>query len=565
MALSGLAALSDGAALVTFIPLVRRLTRASDADWTSWQALDWLGRQPVPIILMVLAAFVAAKNACEFAATLLIKRTEGQVAHALRLRLLEGTLFGAVERGGRHEQADILSVLADSSWKAATVVAHGLRFRAAAVGGAVLVVTMAALSWRLTLVALAAFAAIVLLLRKTVTVAENAGGAVVTDNKALGVRMMDLLGALQLIRTFGRERPELDRFRRESETLRSRMLMLDGLWALPGPLAEISIVAALALLILAGTALGLHVATLVAFLSVLFRLQAPARMLIDSRLASRGLLPAVRQVEDLLAEADRPGIVSGPVIVDTVAQRITFEEVWFRYRDDGPWALRDVSFTIEAGRMTGLVGSSGAGKSTIMLILYRFVDPTQGRVLVDGRPLTQLDVVAWRRALGLMAQEVHLRDTSIAENIGYGDPTAALERIEAAARLAAVDAAIRALPDGYATRVGTGGYRLSGGQRQRIALARVLLRDPAVLLLDEATNALDAEAEHHVRLAMAAFGAGRTVVVIAHRLASVAMADTIVVLDGGRVVENGSPSALLNERGRFAELHDLQTGAGGRR
>jgi subfamily B ATP-binding cassette protein MsbA len=323
--------------------------------------------------------------------------------------------------------------------------------------------------------------------------------------------------------------------------------------------AEIATVAAVAILILVATAIQIDMARLVTFLAIHYRLQAPARAFVESRLSRDGLRPVEAEVSEFLDECERLPVPSGSREVAGVASAIVFEDVWFRYRDDAPWALSGVSFTIVAGKVTGIVGASGAGKSTIMLLLYRFVDPTRGRILVDGTPLNELRIDAWRRQLGLMAQEVHLRDATMAENIGYGDPDAGPERVCAAADLAGLGKLIASRPEGLEARVGTGGYRLSGGQRQRIALARVVLRNPAVLLLDEATNALDAESELHVRLALQMFGANRTVVVVAHNLTALRKADAIVLLDHGKVLETGSPTDLLQRGGRFAHLLALQT------
>lgn len=559
--LAVLASVFDSLSLVTFIPLIRTLTQASGAAWTSLPVLNDVERLGLAGILAVLCGLVVLKNICDIAIAYLIKRAEGAVAFDLRGRIMEATMRTAVERTAQHGQADILSILTDSSWKAATAMAHRLKMIVAGTAAAVLLATMLAISPRLTLVAFVLLGCLAIVVRGATRVADRTGRAVVEQNKVFGNRMLENLTSLQMIRAFGNEQHELGRFAQESQSLRRRILRLDLLWSLPGPAAEISVALTLATLIAVGMGIGVEVPALVAFLSLLFRVQAPLRNLIENKLARDGLKGSVDDVAGFLDTAGEQFAPSGTRFIEHVAREIRFDRVGFRYGPDRPWALRDVSFTIDIGKTTGIVGGSGAGKSTIMLLLFRFIEPVEGQILVDGIPLRDLEVAAWRRHLALMSQEVHLLNATVRENIAYGDLSAGQDRIEQAAHVAGVDAAIRALPEGYASQVGTAGFRLSGGQRQRVALARAILRNPDILLLDEATNALDAEAEAHFNFALEAFGAGRTVVAIAHRLASVARADHLIVLEQGRVVEQGTPAELLAMPGRFADLHKLQTGA----
>jgi subfamily B ATP-binding cassette protein MsbA len=204
------------------------------------------------------------------------------------------------------------------------------------------------------------------------------------------------------------------------------------------------------------------------------------------------------------------------------------------------------------------VGASGAGKSTLLDLIFRFHDPSAGRVLVDGEALTGFDLMSWRKRLSLMTQDVHLFHDTVLANIGYARPGATEEEIAQAAELAGAAEFILSLPKGWHTVLGDRGARLSGGQRQRIALARALLRDPELILLDEATNALDAVSERAVQAGLARWAEDRTVVIVAHRLSTVERADQIVVLDRGRVVEQGPPAALLARGGLYAAMRRAQ-------
>jgi ATP-binding cassette subfamily B protein len=271
--------------------------------------------------------------------------------------------------------------------------------------------------------------------------------------------------------------------------------------------------------------------------------------------------------------AERLGeiLVAKPAIAAPLAPRrlpeppigtITFSEVRFSYPARGDAALHGLSFQARPGERVALVGPSGAGKSTVLQLLLRFYDPQSGLVLVDGIPITDVDPAELRSRMALVPQEPAIFATSVAENIRYGRPGASEEEVRRAAALASADAFIEALPRGYLTELGERGVTLSGGQRQRIAIARAILKDAPILLLDEATSALDAESERDVQQALDRLMQGRTTIVVAHRLATLRAADRILVLDRGRIVEEGPHEALLARGGLYARLAALQFAAG---
>jgi ABC-type multidrug transport system fused ATPase/permease subunit len=250
---------------------------------------------------------------------------------------------------------------------------------------------------------------------------------------------------------------------------------------------------------------------------------------------------------------ERPDARSVP---DTVGA-VSFEHVGFNYRPGEP-VLRDISLAVHPGEMVAIVGPSGAGKSTLVSMIPRFYDPSSGRILLDGMDLRDLSLAELRRHIGIVFQDTFLFSASIGENIAFGSDGATDDEIIAAARRANAWEFISALPAGLGAPVGERGAQLSEGQRQRLAIARALLRDPRILILDEPTSALDARSEALLQSALDNLTQGRTTFVIAHRLATVQRADRIVVLDGGRIVECGTHAELMQQRGLYRELFDLQ-------
>jgi subfamily B ATP-binding cassette protein MsbA len=249
---------------------------------------------------------------------------------------------------------------------------------------------------------------------------------------------------------------------------------------------------------------------------------------------------------------------SGAGALDGFRSSIEFDNVCFSYDDSQLTVLDGISFHVRRGEVLAIVGASGAGKTTLVNLLPRFYDVSSGRITIDGRDVREFRLRSLRRQIAMVTQDVILFDATIAENIAYGDPSASMEAIVMAARAALVEDFVTNLPEGYDTRIGERGLRLSGGERQRISIARALLRNAPILILDEATSSLDAESESLVQRALQNLMEGRTTIVIAHRLSTVRRADRIIVLGSGRIRESGAHEELILRRGLYWKLYNLQ-------
>ena len=367
----------------------------------------------------------------------------------------------------------------------------------------------------------------------------------------------------RIVKAFGTERHEADKFSRAgSELFRTNMKVTAALSSLP-PLMELIGGFGMAAALWYGSsqiAAGrLTQGQFVSFITALFMMYGPAKKLSRVNAILQQSIAAAERIFEMLDThtevLDRPDAPALPPFKGA----IEFRDVGFGY-DDGPSRiLRDVSFSVRAGQMVAIVGRSGAGKTTLVNLLPRFYDVTTGSITIDGVDLRNISLASLRAQVGIVTQETVLFDDTIARNIAYGSPNASREQIQTAARAANAHDFIVGLAAGYDTMIGERGQRISGGQRQRLAIARALLKNAPILVLDEATNALDAEGELLVQEALANLMMNRTAFVIAHRLSTIRRADAIIVLDRGRVVEIGRHDELLaRPAGIYASLYNLQ-------
>lgn len=378
----------------------------------------------------------------------------------------------------------------------------------------------------------------------------------------LNARLNNNLLGVATIKAYAAEDYETSRIHESSDRYRSANAFAIRFSAAITPVIRMAILAGFTVTLLYGGFLALRGEIGVGSYSVLVyltqRLLWPMTRLADMSDLYQRSMASVERVMNLLETPVKISYAGAPLAARDVKGELSFEHVDFAY-GDAP-TLRDISLQIAAGQTIAFVGSTGGGKSTLVKLLLRFYDPTRGRILLDGRPLSELDLQGLRRCIGYVAQDSFLADATAAENISYGLSDVSREDIVAAAVAAEAHEFISQLPNGYDTEVGERGQKLSGGQRQRIALARAIVRNPRILVLDEATSAVDNETEAAIQRSLDRLVVGRTSLIIAHRLSTVRRADCIHVLDAGRIVESGSHDELLALDGQYAGLWRLQTG-----
>ena len=378
----------------------------------------------------------------------------------------------------------------------------------------------------------------------------------------LNTILQETISGHQVVKTFGNEDIEANRFRETAKRLKRSSLRYVAQQALASPVIEFfGALTIVGLLTYARTQIktgGLTAGEFYAFIIALMMLYEPVKRLTGIHNFFQQALGASQRVFEYL---DRVRIVSdkaGAVKLVRFEKGIRFENVTFHYPKTEEIVLDGIDLEVKAGEIVAIVGPSGAGKTTIANLVPRFYDVTGGALKIDGRDLRDLQLESLRAKIGIVAQDTFLFNDTVAANIGYGRPGATLDDIRSAARSAMAEGFIEQMPQGYDTIIGERGQKLSGGQRQRIAIARALLKNAPILILDEATSHLDTESEAQVQSALANLMANRTVIVIAHRLSTVRKADKIVVLDRGKIAETGKHEALVNGGGLYQRLHELQ-------
>lgn len=542
---------------------VDALDRALDATLGRFVDLQADPQEAIRGIIIFILVVFALKNVFDFAKAYLMARVQQGVTRDLRDTVYDHLLDLDMAFFGKTKMGQILSRLTYDVEQLRVLVAKELgKVVSSVFEFAAAVVVMLIISPKLTLAAFIVVPATMGIWGPLIRKLKRADRRVLDSAADLNTHIQETLTGIRLVKSSTTEEYERERFHGLTLRYYKRFLRSERLRALASPITETLTAFGTVILLWYGAQLVLVGGELggeefIVFLGLSLKLYHPVKYLAKfPALIQPGLVGAERIFEFLDAPIDIrdsdgarefPGLKEG----------ISFDGVAFEYRPGEP-VLQDISFEVPKGTVVALVGPSGAGKTTILDLLARFYDVTEGSISVDGTDIRDFSIRGLRSSLGIVSQETVLFHDTVRANIAYGSPEATQEEVERAAEAAYAQDFIRQMPQGYETVVGERGTELSGGQRQRLAIARAILRNPPILVFDEATSSLDAEAERLVQQAIERLLEGRTVFVIAHRLSTVQRADQILVLDQGSLVERGSHQALLSAGGLYHRLYELQ-------
>ncbi|MEA5511023.1 ABC transporter ATP-binding protein [Crocosphaera sp. UHCC 0190] len=561
-----LSSLSEGIGITLIIPFLQSLDTQENHLTSQNTLIQWLNNffssftvsQRIIYIPLIIGFCILIKNALVYANLSLLSWLNSRISHRLRSDIFHQLLTVSYRFLDTQESGRLLNTLATETWRTNDALGILVKLSINLCTALVYIILLFLISWRLTLLVTFILFLTSLLTRWVTRQSSAFSELAVEANSQLGIRMYEGFTGMKTIRAFARENYEQKRFNQASKQVRDRFLKLDLISNIVNPLYEVfSAFLVLGILVIALIHDRTALPSLLTFLFILYRLQPQIQQLDSSRVALLTLSYSIDDVISFLERHNKSYILSGSIPFQELESGITLESVTFRYSPHEKPALENISLHIPKGKTTAFVGTSGAGKSTLIHLICRFYEVTEGEILIDHAPLNQLNIADWRSHIAIVSQDVHIFSATIGENIAYGRLEATEAEIIDAAKQAHAHEFISKMAQGYDSKVGDRGVRLSGGQRQRIALARAIIRDPAILILDEATNALDTISEQMIQETLETLGQNRTVIVIAHRLSTIQQADQIIVLDEGKLVEKGNLKQLLANDGLFADLYRI--------
>lgn len=418
------------------------------------------------------------------------------------------------------------------------------------------------IDWKLALISIALFPLVVWPITRFSERLREASKKAQENISHLSQILFETLTSSRIVQSYQMEKRETERFDHTSQKLLQEGLHASWVVSFSSPFMELLSGIAAVLVMWYGSSQirqgNLTAGDFTAFLTALFFMYTPVKRLSKANQSIQQAIASYGRIEEILSQSERMEDAPNAVSLARLSESIEFENVWFYYDENA--VLQDINFSVKAGEVIAIVGPSGVGKTTMVNLLPRLYDVSSGSIKMDGHDVREVTLDSLRSQVGLVSQETILFDDTVAGNIAYGAPGATPDEIEKAAIAAYAHDFISLLPEGYETPIGERGHRLSGGQRQRIALARAILRNPAILILDEATSELDAESEIAIQKALTQIMRGRTTFIIAHRLSTIRRADKIIVLENGRIHEIGTHEDLLDSKGLYSKFHELQYG-----
>ncbi len=564
MVLLGLAAsLAEGLGIGLIIPLLDQMLQGTMEGEASGPLAEllrrvagFLGGDRSLLVLSVMIVGLVALKTLIFALNAYVSISV--IARAmldLRVALARQLLSVGYEYFSRLPQGKLVNLLDYQTYR----TSEALRALTTMIGGLCTVtvfgVLLLFLSWQLTVVVALLVVPVSLAVRLLAARAHIWGDQVVSSYSELSARILEMLVGMRTIRIFNQEAAEAQRFENAAQEVKHAYQRTETLNELLPVVVEFLYVPVFVAVLGLAWYLQIGVPTVLVFMFLLYRMQAPLKRVNTSRVLLASYAGGIRELQALLDRSDKPYLESGTRRIERLREGVEFDQVTFGYAGANAAAVRDVSVSFKAGTVNAIVGDSGAGKSTLIHLLCRLHDPQAGAIRADGIDLRELDLRDWRAHIAFAGQDAELMSGTVRFNIAYGLHEASDEDIEKAAKIAQAHDFIVTLPAAYDAEVGPRGTRLSGGQRQRIALARAILCRPDILILDEATNAVDGVTETAIQAALERLSTETAVVLVAHRLNTLKRAQHVIVMKEGEVVQQGPPDQLLAVQGALQELY----------
>ena len=545
-----------GAGTLDDVPILRQVGRHVETMGFG-ERVRW-----VAVALVVLAMI---RGVCKFLALLLSYRLRLKVEGRLRRQAFRQLMAVDLRYVYRARSGDLVATINNYPGDAGEIVRTVGNSLPMIFTILVYASLMMLLSWQLTLAAIALLLLISGVLRKAITTrVRRSARRVYTAIKRMHTVAIEHIVAIKLVHLFLTQARGERQFSEAVDEYQGQVYRRSWLVGLVGPLFSTLNVLVLGVLLVVSTYVllpksGSWQALIVLFVVIMYRLMSPAVGLNQARAGVAAKLPSLISLREFIRTDNKPYLAGGDVKAETIREKVSLEGVSFQYYGETATVLNEISFDIRKNRMTAIVGPSGSGKTTIADLVCRLYDCTEGRIALDGTDIRELDIQSWRSKIGVVTQDTVLLNATVGENLRFGKEDATQEEVERAARSANAYGFIAALPKGFDTRLGDRGVGLSGGERQRLCIARALLADPELLILDEATSNLDTESEELIQQAVERARQDRTVLVIAHRLSTIRRADHVVVLQAGHVVEQGTHASLMKSQGYYWKAVRMQS------
>ncbi len=566
------ASLFEGMSYGMLIPLIQSMMNANSAGSGVFTLLERFMPSGIPlarekavaIIFILIFIVVCLKNSFLYVSTMLITRLRLTVTRDLSSSLVDRLIGYDIAYFDKAKTGHLLAQIDAETNRIGTFVQAILHFAMLSIRVTAYVVVLFIISWKAS-IALFILIGVVLMplevIMKRLAVFSGKYSTAIGD---FNFKIIEILSGIRLIKERGTEDEERANFRNVANEMFRCVYRLNQHTNVLIPISETVIFGVITLsFVVLLHFVHFDIAALfpfvAAYLVILVKMLSQLNQLNGMRSMVLSNIAAIKNYEDAFDDRGKRTIISGTAPVRALSDSIVFKDVHFHYEEHKS-VFRGVSLTIKQGKRVAIVGSSGAGKSTLVNLIMRFYDPVKGRITVDGVDLRELDIRAWRRSIGFVSQNFFLFNTSVSNNIAYGITGKTDEQIKRAAVIANADEFIQRLPKKYDTIIGERGVQLSGGQRQRLSIARAIIENPDILILDEATSSLDSETEAMINDALEKVMAKRTVVAIAHRLSTVINADSIIVLDGGAVAAEGTNDELLKKSDIYRKLYETQFG-----